>query len=276
MFGINSIISDTEQPRILQRSSMVFVLIPLLFLSRDLVISTFFIILHYYKALEQEKLYKGLTDIVNKTKNLENRLDDYSTDKIDVLKYEDIYKQNDDMVGWIKIEGTKINYPVMQTIEHPDFYLKHGFDKSYSDYGCPYIQANCDVKKPSDNLIIYGHNMKDGSMFAGLIKFQDISFWEKHKTISFDTPAGSGVYEIVAVFKTVVYTSDTDSFKYYNFIDATNEAEFNEYIEKCKKLALYDTKVAAKYGDKLITLSTCEYSKTNGRLVVVAKRVPHT
>ena len=111
------------------------------------------------------------------------------------------------MVGWIKVEDTKIYYPVMQSIDEPNFYLKHGFDKDYTDYGCPYIQENCDVEKPSDNLVIYGHNMKDGSMFSGLMKFRDKDFWEKHKTISFDTLTDHYEYEVVAVFKTVVYTS---------------------------------------------------------------------
>ena len=80
-----------------------------------------------------------------------------------------------------------------------------------------------------------------------------------------------GWREIVAVFKTVVYTSSPESFKYYHFTDAETEAEFNDYIAKCKELALYDTGVSAEYGDMLITLSTCEYSQTNGRIVVVAK-----
>ena len=140
-------------------------------------------------------------------------------------------------------------------------------------YGCPYIQENCDVEKPSDNLIIYGHNMNNGSMFAGLMKFKDKSFWEKHKTISFDTLTDHYDYEVVAVFKTFVYSNSPESFKYYQFSDAETKSDFDEYIRKCKELALYDTGVTAEYGDKLISLSTCEYSRTNGRLVVVAKRV---
>ena len=129
------------------------------------------------------------------------------------------------------------------------------------------------MQKPSDNIIIYGHHMNDGSMFAGLMKYKEQSFWEEHKTISFDTLTDRCEYEVVAVFKTVVYTDSAESFRYYQFTDAENEAEFDEYIAKCKELALYDTGISAEYGDKLITLSTCEYSRNNGRLVVVAKRV---
>ena len=176
-------------------------------------------------------------------------------------------------MGWIKVEDTNINYPVVQSVNEPNFYLKHKFDKTYSAYGCPYVQENCDVQKPSDNIIIYGHHMNDGSMFTGLVEYRNKSFWEGHKTITFDTLTDRHQYEVIAVFKTVVYTNSSDSFKYYEFTDAENVAEFDAYVAKCKELSLYDTGVSAEYGDKLISLSTCEYSRNNGRLVVVAKRV---
>lgn len=175
------------------------------------------------------------------------------------------------MVGWIKVDDTQINYPVMQSVDNPNFYLKHGFDKGYTDYGCPYVQENCDIETPSDNLVIYGHHMNDGSMFAGLMKYTSKNFWKDHKTITFDTLNEHQTYEVVAAFKTTAYAAD--GFKYYHFVNAENEAEFDEYIHKCKELALYDTGVTAQYGDKLITLSTCEYSSANGRMVVVAKKI---
>ena len=145
--------------------------------------------------------------------------------------------------------------------------------KEYSSYGCPYVQEDCDVLKPSDNLVIYGHHMNNGSMFADLEKFKDEDFWREHKTIAFNTLTEKNEYEILAVFKTVVYTDSPEAFKYYRFTDAQSPEEFDAYIDKCKELSLYDTGVSAEYGDKLITLSTCEYSRTNGRLVVVAKKV---
>ena len=188
-------------------------------------------------------------------------------------EYAELYLQNSDMVGWITVADTQINYPVMQSKDEPNFYLKHGFDRKYTDYGCPYVQENCDVNEPSDNLVLYGHHMNNGSMFAGLMKYTDKSFWQEHKTITFNTLADRQEYEVVAVFKTFVYSDSPDSFKYYHFVNAEDEEEFNAYIEKCKSLSLYDTGVNAEYGDKLISLSTCEYSRQNGRLVVVAKRV---
>ena len=183
-------------------------------------------------------------------------------------KYADVYAQNSDLVGWISIPGTRIDYPVMQTKDNPNFYLKHAFDKSYSSYGVPYMQENCDVGI-SDNLVLYGHHMNNGSMFSDLCKYESEDFYQEHKTIRFDTLDSFGEYAVLAAFKTVAYSES--GFKYYHFVNAESEAAFDEYIEGCKELSLYDTGVSAEYGDQLITLSTCEYSRTNGRMVVVAK-----
>ena len=158
----------------------------------------------------------------------------------------------------------------MQTPNNPDFYLKHSFDKGYSEYGVPYMQENCRLGL-SDNCIIYGHHMQDGSMFADLCKFESEDFYKEHKTFCFDTLGAYGKYEIVCVFKTSVYSAD--GFKYYHFVDAANAEEFNAYLSTCQALALYETGVSAQYGDNLLTLSTCEYSRTNGRMVVVAKLI---
>lgn len=214
-------------------------------------VSSGFLIKHYIDSKKQAEMYDNLIETVEKTDTEKDTMT-YSQDKSFLSDYQDLYLQNNDMVGWIKIEDTKINYPVMQSKDNPNFYLKHGFDKAYTDYG---------------------HNMKDSSMFSGLMKYTDKSFWESHKTISFDTLTEKCDYEIIAAFKTVVYTDSPESFKYYQFINADTGDEFNAYITKCKELALYDTGVTAEYGDKLITLSTCEYSRNNGRMVVVAKKI---
>lgn len=185
-------------------------------------------------------------------------------------KYSKVYAENNDFVGWITIPGTRIDYPVMQTKDNPEFYIDHDFDKSYSKFGVPFMQENCNIAI-SDNLVIYGHHMYNGTMFSDLCKYSDEEFYRAHKTVSFDTLDGFGEYEIIAVFKTVAYSSD--GFKYYNFVRAEKKEAFDSYIAKCKKLSLYDTGVTAEYGDKLITLSTCEYSRKNGRMVVVAKLI---
>lgn len=186
-------------------------------------------------------------------------------------EYAALYLQNDDMVGWIEIEGTKLNYPVLQTPDEKDFYLHRDFNKENSKHGAIYVQENCDVWTPSDNVVIYGHNMKDGSMFATLLKYRKQEYWEEHRYIYFNTLLERHTYEIVAVFKTTATIGK--GFDYHLFVEAEDEEEFDAYIDRIKKLSYYDTGVDAEYGDKLITLSTCEYTLTNGRFVVVAKRV---
>ena len=239
--------------------------------------STYFIYDYYHQAREQAELYDSLADIVEQAEGDEQSDSaesiPYNGEKTILPEYAELFMQNTDMVGWIQIADTNINYPVMHTPDNPGFYLKHGFDKGYSDYGCPYVQENCDAQLPTDNVIIYGHHMKNGSMFCDLEKFKSEDFYKEHKTISFNTLTDKYEYEIVAVFKTFVYSDSPESFKYYRFVNADTPEQFDEYIAKCKELSLYDTGVNAEYGDKLITLSTCEYSRTNGRLVVVAKRV---
>ena len=227
---------------------------------------------HYAQVDEQTEAFEEIAEVVENAPAEEEKPEDKPVSEgEDILaKYKELDLQNEDMVGWISIAGTTINYPVMQSKNNPNFYLKHNFEKEYSDLGVPYIQEDCDLAA-SDNLIIYGHHIKGGRMFGALEDYKSKSFYEEHKTIQFDTLTEQAEYEIVAVFKTVAYSAE--GFRYYDFVNAENEEGFDAYIGKCKELALYDTGVSAKYGDRLITLSTCEYSAQNGRLVVVAKKV---
>ncbi len=183
-----------------------------------------------------------------------------------------IYELNNDVVGWITIDGTNVNYPVMQTQEDSDYYLHTNFYHEYADEGCLYVRGACDVFKPSDNITIYGHNMINGSMFRHLHKYKEKSFYEKHKYIQFDTLYERHSYEIIAVFQ----TSGTygEGFAYHLFDNAYSQEQYDDFIEECKRLSLYDIPVTAEWGDKLITLSTCDKTALNdGRLVVVAKRI---
>lgn len=226
---------------------------------------------HYANTAEQTEAFEQIADKVEQAQTDDEAPQvPLNEDETILPEYGELFLQNTDMVGWIKVEGTNINYPVMQTPNEPNFYLKHNFEKAYSDLGTPYIQENCNIAQ-SDNLVIYGHHIKGGKMFGALEDYKAKSFYEEHKTIQFDTLTQHGEYEIVAVFKTVAYSSE--GFRYYDFVNAESEDDFNAYVEKCKELALYDTGVTAEYGDRLITLSTCEYSAQNGRLVVVAKKV---
>lgn len=124
-----------------------------------------------------------------------------------------------------------------------------------------------------NNLIIYGHNMKDGSMFADLVKYRSKDFWQAHKTVRFDTALGGSAYEIFAVIHTTVQADAADAFPFYRFVDAAAPEDFADYVSACQVRALYDTGMSAQYGDKLLTLSTCDNITDNGRLLVIAKRI---
>lgn len=185
-------------------------------------------------------------------------------------QYAELSGQNDEMVGWVRIDDTKLDYPVMHTPDDPEKYLHTDFEESYSYPGLPFIDANCTMD--SDNLLIYGHNMANGTMFRTLMQYQQKNYWEAHPTIHFDTLYEEQEYEILAAFYDRVYYKTDDVFKFYQFIDAEDEEDFDNAIAQFKNKAIYDTGVTAEYGDKLITLVTCAYHTDNGRFVVVAKR----
>lgn len=175
------------------------------------------------------------------------------------------------MAGWIEIEETKLSYPVMYTPDDVEYYLRRAFDETDSIAGTPFIGYDCLLEPRSDNLLIYGHNMKNGTMFTTILSYKDKTFWEKHPIIKFDTLYEENQYEIMATFY-VTANVGNGHFEFYNFTNAESEEEFNKFIDTCKELSLYDTGITAKYGDDLITLSTCSYHSTNGRFVVVARK----
>ena len=144
-------------------SRKIYIIIAMVF-TVVLSVSTFFIIRNHIDSAKQNEVYDNLAEIVEDEPPKENEGVTFSEDKDYLAEYLELYRQNEDMVGWIKVEDTNINYPVVQSVNEPNFYLKHKFDKTYSAYGCPYVQENCDVQKPSDNIIIYGHHMNDGSI----------------------------------------------------------------------------------------------------------------
>lgn len=181
-----------------------------------------------------------------------------------------LHARNPDCVAWITIDGTVIDYPVMHRPDKKDYYLNRDFNGKKSSAGTLYISEICDPQT-SYNVLIHGHNMNSGKMFAALTKYKKRSFYEDHRYIRFETLDGAYTYEVIFALTTPVYTGN--DFEYYNFATARNEAEFDAYIAQCAQRALYDTGLSASYGDKLLTLSTCEYSQKNGRMLVVAKRI---
>ena len=277
-------------------SNSLIVIFALVFL-----VSAFFLGKYFWESRQQKGQYDQLAQLVEQAKAEKPQKNPTNTDPIDpadpdappqetteaeselvlvvdpetgasayvLPEYAQLYLMNTDLVGWIAIDGTAVNYPVMQTPDRVDYYLYRDFFHKDSKHGCIYAREQCDVNN-SDNVVIYGHRMKDGSMFNNLLLYKDRDYYEDRRYIQFNTLTERHTYEIVAVFTTVATES---GFGYHLFNDAANQEEFDAFIAQCKALSLYDTGVDAQYGDKLITLSTCEYSRDNGRMVLVAKQI---
>ena len=143
---------------------------------------------------------------------------------------------NADCIGWLSIDGTNISYPIMHTPSDPQKYLRRNFYGKYSQSGVPFLDGRCDIQ--STNLIIYGHNMKNGTMFADLKKYVDKDFLSAHRTVKFETADGVQTFTVTEVLKTNI------SNEWYN-------------------------RISAEDGRQLI-LSTCYGSGKDGRLLIIA------
>ena len=188
-------------------------------------------------------------------------------------KFVDLFMQNQDLVGWIKIEGTVVDYPVMYTPFDGDYYLYRDFEKNKSVYGLPFVDPRSTIVPMSANVLIHGHHMKDGSMFAILEDYKRESFFKDHPLIKFDTVIEDGTYEVFAAFATTATGDEDTDFRYFEYVRANTEAEFNAYVEQSIAASLYDTGIVPTYGDQLLTLSTCSYHVGDGRMVVVARKI---
>lgn len=198
-------------------------------------------------------------------------LDNVDTPEI-LEEYADVFSLNQKLIGWIKIDGTKVDYPVMQTVNN-EYYLDHNFDQEEDKNGSIFLDKDCSIWPRSQNLLIYGHNMKSGKMFGTLKSYKDESFYKEHPVIQFDTLYEKGTYEIMYVFSEVVHEETEVTFKYYQFINANSADEYNSYMKDMSEMSIYDTGVTSEYGDALITLSTCDYTQGAERFVIVAKKV---
>lgn len=190
--------------------------------------------------------------------------------------YKDKFLANSDMAGWLLIPDTIVDYPVMWTPENEDYYLRKDFDKKKDPDGSLILDTDSCMDPLTTNLIIHGHNMKYNSgntMFGDLNLYSEKAYRDEHPYIYLYGKDRKHVYEVMAVFKSQVFYVSDNCFKYYNFFEAHNEFEFEDFYSNVKKLALYDTGVTAEYQDRFITLSTCAYHVDNGRFVVVAKEL---
>ncbi|MCM1387133.1 MAG: class B sortase [Bacillus sp. (in: Bacteria)] len=233
---------------------------------------------YYYFADRTQSDYEELADlrgndsIIMKTPTIHYTEEEEEVELTVLDEYAALYNKNKRLIGWLKIDGTNIDYPVMQTTNN-EYYLDHNYNQEYDKNGSLFLDASCDVVHRNTNLIIYGHHMKSGKMFGNLNQYSSENYGKKHSIIQFDTIYEKGTYEVMYVFRSRIYNEDEIVFKYYQFFDATSEREFNSNMNEMAAIALYDTGVTASYGDELLTLSTCDSSETDGRFVVVAKRI---
>lgn len=188
-------------------------------------------------------------------------------------EYQQLYQQNSDFSGWLSIPGTGIDYPVMQAVpESSDFYLTHNYNGEEDINGSIFLDSRNDYEQQDDNLIVYGHNMKSGLMFGELKNYLDPAFYQEHKMIQFNTIYEKAQYEIIAVCLAKVPAEGEEGFRYYDFINAGSEENFSSFLENMKKMNIMDGELNASYGDKLLTLSTCNNYTEDGRLVLLAKK----
>ncbi len=184
-----------------------------------------------------------------------------------------LYSQNADCVGVLEVVDTDINYPVVQTPNDPEYYLRRDFYGDDSTAGTLFVDYRCDIVNPTTNTIIYGHNMRSGTMFGGLKRFLDYDYYQAHKKIVFKTLYEEQEYEVVGVGLSAVGYDDDDTYKYYNFINAVTGSELQEFLDNIQSLSVYDETIDINATDKILTLSTCNSYTEDGRMFVVAKRV---
>ncbi len=232
------------------------------------------------KAKHEQEVFSDLPTIVPETEQsvlqTESLEDDCELTSAEIQEqplrqYEELYEMNRDFAGWLSIPKTNIDYPVMLTPDDPEYYLHRAFDKTSSQSGTLFIGKNGDVN--SDCFIIYGHNMKNDTMFGTLDSYADKDFWRENHTFSFNTLYEYREYEVFAAVKTRVLYTDEEGVRYYNYAGKLSETDYKELKDWLIANSVYDTGEYPAYPDQLLILSTCSYHTENGRFLVAARRV---
>lgn len=189
-----------------------------------------------------------------------------------VIDFKQLSAINQDVCAWLKIPGTTVDYPVLYRVGDNEFYLHKDLYQKYSSYGSLYFAQGCIPIQENVSLLVYGHHMKDGSMFAELMHYKQKKYYKNHSYIYLYTPDYNYQYQIASVIFTDISKENPDALYCDHYIDMSNTATFQEFVQEVEKRKLYNTNVALLPGDQLLMLSTCEYSSKNGRLVVIARQ----
>ncbi|QUW24043.1 class B sortase [Sporosarcina sp. Marseille-Q4063] len=217
-------------------------------------------------AIDYNKNRKVLNNLQETFYNADNSVIEGESNSIR-SGFDRLLKENDELVGWITVEGTQIDYPILKADNNVD-YLNRNFYKEKNIAGSIFMDFRNNVQDPGLNTIVYGHRVKDGSMFEQLTKYQDKDFFMNHQTFEFDTLYDSYEAQIFAV-----YITKTD-FDYIQ-TDFANDAEYEQLLTGIREKSMYETDIEVNSDDHILTLSTCDYEldPDHGRLVVQAKLV---
>lgn len=186
--------------------------------------------------------------------------------------YETLLEINPQIRGWIFVPDTMISFPLLQGTDN-DYYLNHDIYGQENRYGSIFVDCKADLYGGSPNIIIYGHHMRNGGMFGALKYYKKESFYKSHPSFFLFLPEEEREYEIIAVLNNDIFSGAQDTFRYYDYARIENEEVFAEYCRSIRERALYDTGMAAAFGDELITLCTCDYGSKEQRLLVVGRRL---
>ncbi len=187
------------------------------------------------------------------------------------LKMDYLKKKNHDLTGWLRVQGSEIDYPIMFKEDDNDYYLEHDFFGNSDRNGLLVLDKRCSSDLVDNHLLIHGHNMKSGAIFGTLKYYKDEDYMRKHQAIELDTDTEQRFYEVIAVVDT--NSTGDNGFNYADYIALDDKDTFDTYVANVKQRSMHKIASTATYGDELLTLSTCDYTMKNGRLLVVAKRV---
>ena len=254
-----------DNPPAKKKTGKIIVIVVLVVFVVGFCFGAFMMLKTMLTAKKEQETFDSLQEMV------EDTADEVDEETGALRCYDALYEKNKDFFGWLKIDDSKIDYPVMYSPEEPERYLHSDFYGNYSESGMLFIDGECPYD--SNYYLIYGHHMRNGSMFGELPEYRSFDYYEKHKTVYFDTRFERRDYEVFAAFYAEVYDirDEEGKFCYYNYKNLSSKAAFDEYIANVKALSVYDTGITPQFGDDIIALSTCNYHTEDGRFVVVAR-----
>ena len=250
----------------MKKKSKKIILLTYFILVSLIIISVIYIIKEFYWKKEAEEE----TKIIDTIEVDESKVTKETTKKM--IQVKSLKQENSDIVGFLEIENTNISYPVVQGNDN-EYYMTHNYKKEKSKNGSIFLDKDYDWNIVENNYLIYGHNLNNGTMFQELLKYENENYYKEHPTILFTTIDEEQTFDIISVFKSKVYYTSDNVFKYYFFINPKTEEKYNDYIKNIKQESLYKIEKTANYGTQLITLSTCSYHVKDGRFVIVGAKV---